>query len=277
MNKNVFKTTLLAGLMAAGIAMQAEAHRAWILPSSTVLSGDDPYVTFDAAVSNTIFFPDHVALGADRVSAFAPSGKKIELENSAKGKYRSTFDVQLKEEGTYRIGVASAGLRAFWKDDEGKRQMWPGRGQQADDSEFDTAVPKNAKDLRVTQSSHRIETFVTLGAPSDSVLKPQGVGLELVPVTHPNDLYAGESASFKLLIDGEPANQAEITFVPGGSRYRDKQEEIKLTADAAGLFSVTWPSAGQYFMEADFEDGKAKAPATIRRGSYSATFEVLPL
>ncbi|MCK7597538.1 DUF4198 domain-containing protein [Microbulbifer sp. CAU 1566] len=268
---------LLAGLMTAGVAMQAQAHRAWILPSSTVLSGEAPYVTFDAAVSNTIFFPDHVAMGIESVTATAPNGESVALENSARGKYRSTFDLQLNGEGTYRVGLASSGLRAVWKDEDGKRHMWPGRGQQANDADFATAVPKNAKELRVTQSSRRIETFVTLGAPSDAVLKPQGVGLELVPVTHPNDLYAGESANFKLLIDGEPAKNAEVMLIPGGSRYRDSQDEIKVKADAAGQFSVTWPSAGQYFMEAEYEDGKAKAPATSRRGSYTATFEVLPL
>ena len=277
MNKNTLTKLLLAGLMSAGVAMQAEAHRVWILPSATVLSGEDPYVTFDAAVSNTIFFPDHVAMGVDAVSATSPNGEPVALENAAKGKYRSTFDLQLKEEGTYKIGLASSGLRAFWKDDEGKRHMWPGRGQQANDAEFETAVPKDAKELRVTQSSRRIETFVTAGAPTTDVLKPQGVGLELVPVTHPNDLYSGETANFKLLIDGEPAEGAEVVLVPGGSRYRDSQEEIKVKADGKGLFAVTWPAAGRYFMEAEYEDDKAKAPATSRRGSYTATFEVLPM
>lgn len=277
MKKMTLARVLLAGLMTAGVAMQAEAHRAWILPSSTVLSGDDPYVTFDAAVSNTIFFPDHVAMGVETVTATAPNGEKIALENASRGKYRTTFDLQLKEEGTYKIGVASSGLRAMWKDDEGKRHMWPGRGQQANDADFATAVPKNAKELRVSQSSRRIETFVTAGAPSDAVLKPQGIGLELQPITHPNDLYAGEVAKFKLLIDGEPAKNAQVVLIPGGSRYRDSQNEIQVTADNAGQFSVTWPSAGQYFMEAEYEDGKAKAPATVRSGTYTATFEVLPM
>ncbi|MFD1218062.1 DUF4198 domain-containing protein [Microbulbifer celer] len=277
MKKMTFAKILMTGLVSASIAMQAQAHRAWILPSTTVLSGEDPYVTFDAAVSNTIFFPDHVAMGVDHVTATAPSGEEIALENPSKGKYRSTFDVQLKEEGTYKIGLASSGLRAFWKDDAGKRHMWPGRGQRANDSEFDSAVPKDAKELRVFQSSHRIETFVTAGQPTSDVFKPQGVGLELVPVTHPNDLYAGESANFKLLIDGEPAKNAEVVLVPGGSRYRDSQEDIQVKADDTGQFSVTWPSAGRYFMEAEYQDDQAKAPATARRGSYSATFEVLPM
>lgn len=277
MKKSLFAKVLLTAAVAAGTAMQAQAHRAWILPGATVLSGDDPYVTFDAAVSNTIFFPDHVALRIDGLQVQGPGGESLALENASRGRYRSTFDLQLKEEGTYKVSTASAGLRAFWRDAEGKRHMWPGRGKTADDSEFDSAVPRDAKDLRVYRGSRRIETFVTAGAPSDDVFAPTGVGLELVPVTHPNDLYAGESAQFKLLIDGEPAQDAEVVLVPGGSRYRDSQEEITVKSDGAGLFSVTWPAAGRYFMEAEYEDDKAAAPATRRRGQYAATFEVLPL
>ncbi|MCW8125691.1 DUF4198 domain-containing protein [Microbulbifer halophilus] len=277
MKKSTLAKVLLAVAVTAGTAMQAQAHRVWILPSSTVLSGEDPYVTFDAAVSNTIFFPDFVGLSVGDLQARGPGGEEVALENASKGKYRTTFDLQLKREGTYKVSRASAGLRAFWKDAEGERHMWPGRGESADDSEFDTAVPKDAKDLRVFRGSRRIETFVTAGQPSDEIFAPTGVGLELVPVTHPNDLYTGETAQFKLLIDGEPAKNAEVVLIAGGSRYRDSQGEITAKSDAEGQFSVTWPSAGRYFMEAKYEDDRAAAPATGRRGQYSATFEVLPL
>ncbi|WP_258079450.1 DUF4198 domain-containing protein, partial [Xanthomonas arboricola] len=43
----------------------------------------------------------------------------------------------------------------------------------------------------VSQSFNRVETFVTRGAPTTTVFKPAGKGIELVPVTHPNDLVAG--------------------------------------------------------------------------------------
>ena len=58
-----------------------------------------------------------------------------------------------------------------------------------------------------TLSSRRVETFVTNGAPSE--LKASGRGLELTPVTHPNDLYAGEAITFKLTDNGKPAAKAK--------------------------------------------------------------------
>jgi len=48
------RTTLLALLLALALPNAAQAHRVWLLPAATVLSGDEPWVTFDAAVSNDI-------------------------------------------------------------------------------------------------------------------------------------------------------------------------------------------------------------------------------
>ena len=106
--------------------------------------------------------------------------------------------------------------------------------------------PKDAKDLKVSQSVGRNETFVTNGSPNETALKTTGEGIELVPVTHPNDLVAGEAATFKLQIDGKPAAGLELEITRGGTRYRNAQEEIKVTTDAEGKFSVTWPEAGMY-------------------------------
>ncbi len=50
------KKTVYFSLIAAWLACSpALAHRMWILPSSTVLSGMEAWATFDAAISNTLF------------------------------------------------------------------------------------------------------------------------------------------------------------------------------------------------------------------------------
>ncbi|WP_438863608.1 DUF4198 domain-containing protein [Neptunicella sp.] len=269
-------STLIVSTLAMSLSFAAQAHRAWFLPAATVLSADNAWVTVDAAVSNDIFHADHAPFRLNSVEVLSPNGNKVELKNANTGKYRSNFDLQLAQEGTYKVFSASSGIRARWVDAEGKRQGWPRRGQPAEMAEFDKNVPKDAKDLSVSQFSRRVETFVTAGAPSNQVFKPSNEGLELVPVTHPNDLYAGESAEFTLLIDGEPAAGAEVLVLAGGMRYRTSQNAIKAVADKNGLFRVSWPQAGMYWLSASYEDDNAKAPATRRSGGYSATFEVLP-
>ena len=139
-------------------------------------------------------------------------------------------------------------------------------------------LPADAVNLHITESIGRLETFVTAGAPSRDNLAPSGAGLELVADTHPNDVYAGEAATFGFLIDGRPAAGLTVSVIPGGTRYRDTQAELTLVTDTEGRITITWPGPGLYFLEAETEDDKVSHPrAEKRRLQYLATFEVLPL
>jgi len=264
------KTTLkfAALVFAIGLPFSAQAHKAWLLPSSTVVTQNE-YVTVDAAVSNDIFYFNHVPLRIEGLVITAPDGSVVKPENLATGKFRSTFDLQLAQAGTYRLSNGNSGLNASYKVGE-ETKRWRGTAEA-----FAKEVPADAKDLQVSQSQTRVETFITAGKPS--ALKASGTGLELVPVTHPNDLFAGEAATFKLTIDGKPAAGLKVEIVPEGIRYRAKQEEITVTSGADGAFSVTWPNAGRYWLEVVTTDDKTSLPqAKQRRLSYIATLEVLP-
>ena len=274
MLKRIVKPLLFASLVTGTLSVQA--HRLWILPDVTVLSGDEPAVSFDAAVSNSIFNFDHVALRADAIHISAPDGTEVEPENAAKGKLRTVFDLSMTQEGTYRVYLTMQGMNAFWKDADGKRHMFPGRGQSATPQEISNAIPANAEGVRIVESYRRAETFVTAGAPSDNVKKISGQGVELKPVTHPNDLYAGETATFALMLNGKPLAGADVVLIKEGTRYRDSQDEIALTTDKNGAIQVNWQGAGRYFMEAEYKDDNAQAPATERSATYTAVFEVLP-
>lgn len=261
-----------AATLVALVPVAAEAHKAWLLPSSTVLSGqNDLAVTIDAASSNALFFFDHRPLPLEGLVITAPGGGTVAHENPGKGKYRSTFDVPLKEKGTYRIALVSDGLFARYKED-GKQKRWRGKAEN-----LAKEIPANATEVVVTQSQRRIETFVTVGNPDESALKATGAGLELVPVTHPNDLFANGEAEFKLMLDGKPAAGVKVDIVRGGIRYRNKLGDTTVTTDDNGAFKYKWPEAGMYGIEAAVTDDKASIKdAKERRASYAATLEVLP-
>jgi uncharacterized GH25 family protein len=241
-----------------------------MLPSGTVMSGNDPWVTVDGAVSNDLFYPDHFPLQLKSLAVTAPDGSAVQAEHESTGRYRSTFDVHLTQQGTYRMAVASAGVFASYKGEDGKPKRWRGSAE-----DFSKEVPANAPELKVTEMDSRVETFVTVGKPTDTALRATGKGLELVPVTHPTDLVAKEQATFRLLLDGKPAADAEIMVVPGGSRYRDKLGDFKVRTDADGKFAITWPTPGMYWIGASGAK-PSFAGATERRSGYAATFEVLP-
>ena len=259
-------------VVASVLPLTAAAHKQWLQPSQTVVAGgNESWITVDAAVSNDIFHVGHVPLRLDNLRITGPDGQPVQPQNAATGKYRSVFDVQLDKPGTYRLAIVNDGLNGQWEEN-GQPKRWRGNA-----ASFATSVPKNAKNLQLSQTLGRVETFVTSGAPNDAVLAPTGRGLELVPVTHPNDLFAGEAATFRMLVDGKPAANLEIEVIRGGTRYRDAQEEIKARTDAKGEFSVTWPVAGMYWLEATSQDDRTDVPqAKQRRLTYVATLEVLP-
>lgn len=258
---------VLAAALALAAPLSAQAHRQWILPSATVLSGDDPWVTLDAAVSNELFYADHNPMRLDNVTVTAPDGTVSKPQNPSTGKYRSVFDVQLTQNGTYRIANAGAGLSARYKLN-GEDKVWRAPpGVTAPD------IPAGATDVQITQNQSRTETFVTRGAPTP--LKPVGSGLELAPVTHPNDLVAGEAATFKLLLDGQPAAGVEVTMLPGAARYRNNPGEVKVKTGPDGAFTVTAPEPGLYWLNATVRDQKATVANAARSASYNVVLEVL--
>ncbi len=261
---------LCALAVIATLPLPASAHKMWIMPSASVLAPGQ-WVTVDAAVSNDIFHFNHVPLRLDNLVVTAPDGSALSAANAHVGKLRSVFDVELTQPGTYRIAIVNDGLMASWQED-GKPKRWRGTA-----ATFAREVRSDAEGLEVTQTQGRVETFVTAGAPNDTAIKASGRGLELVPVTHPNDAYAGESSRFTLQLDGKPAADVELTIIAGGTRYRDRQNEMVLKSGAQGAIDVTWPAAGMYWLEASIStDAGVTAPATKRRASYVATVEVLP-
>jgi uncharacterized GH25 family protein len=245
------------------------AARAWLLPSQTILARSGGWVTFDAANSDDLFSSNQGAMPVDSLAVSGPGGTAVTAQNIARGKTRSSFDLELRAPGTYRVAVAGDVVTARWEED-GKPKRW--RGTPA---EMATNIPANAARLELEQMQRRVETFVTVGSPTD--VKAVGAGLELVPTRHPNDLYAGEAAKFRFLLDGKPLSGLRVEIIAGGTRYRDAPAPIALTTDADGLITVTWPATGLYWLGAEVKDERATVPGVkTRTAAYNATLEVLP-
>lgn len=267
MNAKIWSALALAMLVPGAAA----AHRAWFLPSSTVVSGDDSWVTIDAAASNELFYFDHRPLSVEDVTVTAPDGSAGKTENASKGEYRSTFDVHLQQQGTYRVSSIMGGVIASYKQG-GEQKRWRGKVE-----EISTGIPADATEVEITENYRRIDTFVTAGAPTETAIEPTGKGLEIAFDTHPNDLFAGETAKFRLLMNGKPAEGVTVSVIPGGNRYRDELNEVKIVTGKKGAFEVTWPEPGMYWLSAELTDDKATVKkAKGRRAAYTVTLEVLP-
>lgn len=293
MNKFYAKSVLSLALLAA--MSGAWAHRTWLIPSSSQVEGKDPWVTFDAAVSEDLFEFGANAVKLDGLVITAPDGSSLKPENPFTGRLRSSFDLKLTLSGTYRVSLVNESVMATYKQGtEVKR--WRGTPEA-----LAKEVPADAPELRVTSTLGRLETFVTSGKGNDTALKPVGSGLELMPLTHPSDFVPGQAARFQFLLDGKPASNVKVSVVPGGVRYRGVLREQTMSTDAKGEFQVKWPEAGMYWINASFPPrpappatpagdavkpgapGGAVTPAALvsrdmpaKRFTYGGTLEVLP-
>ncbi len=298
------KFLLLAATV--GIATPASAHNAWLLPSTTVLSDTGQSVTVDMGASTAPFEANHAALPAENVKVWAPDGTMGKIENVARGRYRSTFDVKIDKAGTWRIGMENNSIGGTFKvngatwmigrrrgpaaSSQGAPGMAPpalppaqqaaaGGRPQIDPSHMIASLdemPAGATDLALTETTGRNEFFVSAGEPSDALFKPENKGLEFVPVTMPTDLVSNEPGQFRFLVDGKPAAGIEVEVIPGGRRYREADQTQKLKTDAQGVLTVKWPGAGIYWLNTSHSDDKPTNPkASKRRMTYTATLEVL--
>lgn len=307
-NKMISKAlALLAGASALALPITAQAHRQWLLPVATTYSGDDPWASVDAAVSNDLFFPDHFPMQLAQIKVTAPDGTPGKIEHGITARYRSTFDVHLTQPGTWKIGTEGFNVVGSFKVDgvekrvgrrpgpppgamgpggpggpggEGRGPGGPGGPVDPGRAPIETvaldAIPANATDLKLTEAISRNEIYVTRGAPTDTVFKSTGKGLEFEPITHPADLVSNEPGKFRFLIDGKPAKGLKLTIIPGGKRYRDDEGDFEVTTDANGVATVKWAGPGMYWVNVTATDNKPSTPrATERRMSYTATLEVM--
>lgn len=300
------KKLLLAAVAALTLAAPAMAHRQWLLPSTTTLADTNQYVTIDAAVSNDLFYPDHVAMRPEQIKVWAPDGTPAAIENAATGRHRTTFDVKVDKPGTWKIGTEMNALMGSFKLNGEEWRVGGRRGpggpggpgrmagpggpgspgatnspaggpaRPAFKSVASAAdIPAGATDVKLTEVIGTNAVFVTAGAPSEGVFKPTGKGLEMQPVTHPGALVADEEGQFRFLVDGKPAAGIKVTVVPGSKKFRATEDAQELTTGADGVLHVKWPVAGVYWLNATTTDAKPTAPrATERRMSFTTTLEV---
>jgi len=286
----------------------ALADSAFILPSITNLAGQNNVVTFDAAASDHLFYMDHRALQLASIKITRPDGTVGTTENGIQGRLRSVFDVRVDAQGTWKIASEQSMINgSFMLDGEERRvggRGGPPRPPGAEGSPAGSVapaappppgpggpaggegprrappvafqdIPATATDIHLVENINRVETFVTVGAPTTTVFTPTGRGLEFQPITHPNAIAAGEVARFRFLIDGRPAAGIKVTVIQDGDRYREQTDATELTTGADGTFGITWPNAGRYWVSAQAEDtSPSERRAEKRRMSYSATLEV---
>ena len=273
-NIQLFSLCFIASMVV--LSTTATAHKRWILPSLFTVS-EQQWVAFDATVSNNIFYPDR-AWSLEQINVLTPDGSVGLIENKLEGHRRSTFDLNLNQSGTFRVSLGGENYFARYPKVDPKPDERPFNSIRAGNlEELKAKIPADAKDVKLLLSNSRLETYVTVGAPGVEVFKAENTGIELQPVTHPNDLYAGEKATFKFLVDGKAVKDLNVLMVWEGTRYRTDEQAITMKTDEAGVIEINLSQAGRFLLEIEHSIEMSKEAELAEKSfAYFGTFEVLP-
>jgi len=298
LHRSGLRTAILAGAatLAAGMAM---AHAPYLLPGSFAVTKD--HVTLQGAMTEDAYFIPEFAIRAGDYLMTDPSGKEAKIAGVTNFKDLVVVEAPLPGDGTYKIGTGDrvgrtlkmARIDGQWRvvrpanapprqqqaaaPAQGPMQgQAPGQMQAQPRAVEASAVPAGAETTEV-ETVLKAETYVTRGAPSSGALAVSGKGFELMPVTHPNEIFLDTGFAFEMLADGKPIADLKLTVYRGGNSYDEKTVFAESKTDAQGKALLKFDRPGVYLVAARYPgrtpEGVKPAP---RNYVYSLTFEVMP-
>lgn len=265
---------MASSLIAASVlSSKVAAHDRWILPNEFNVSAEGSkgvWITSDVTAGNQVFVFDK-PFGSEDIEIITPKGKKAYPSSSYRGSRKSVFDYQLTETGTYRFQKETSAK--YYSRYKMKGSDKPVR-TRVDKLATKAMMPKGAYDLEGALYFSRVETYVTLNTPNDAAFKPTNQYLELLPITHPADIVEKNDTEFKLLFNGKPVKNAEVSIVREGTLYRNQIEAIEVKSDNKGIVSFIPQEAGRYLLHATYEkELKDNALADKMVNTLFLTFE----
>jgi hypothetical protein len=233
-----------------------------------------------------------------------PNGEQKALNPAASLKRFNVAEFDLKNEGTYKIQTKDALGNSFnyalvdgrWLRVRPVRTPMPQAANaaapkpEAPKAEVAKApapaqipriiaadqVPANAQKLEV-KNQFIAESYVTKGKPSP-IPAPTKKGFELKLLTHPSELYVGDSLKAQVLFNGKAVPNLEFEVFKGAGHFdKDKTRELpSVKSNAKGEIVVPFDKAGIYLITASYPEAnpdntkKPSADAFI----YGLTVEV---
>ena len=194
-----FATACPFGLLWAAAICSASpcaGHQKWLWPNRFVVEKAPAWISFDVTWSDQPFAAD-MGVGDKPVTVVDPEGRSASPDRTFIGKTKSTSESELTQEGTYRL--ESVDPLAYWTQIEKEGQpQW-------------LKQPKGeVTDKKITRSDlywSKAMAYVTIG--KSKAMPPQldADPLNIVPATHPNEIFARQHAGAESIVVRKASRQ----------------------------------------------------------------------
>ncbi|MFW1968732.1 DUF4198 domain-containing protein [Acinetobacter guillouiae] len=291
------KIALLSALPVVG---SAHTISPFILPEVFDTSASQN-VSFQSSLTLEKFFVPSINFKTSYLLT-DPKGQQIKINPAAELKRFNVAEFDLPSEGTYRIRTDNASgnsskyalIDGRWlrirpvrlqnvnmqapkpeqqKTDAEKKPVTPPQPPRSVSAD---QVPANAQILEV-KNNIIAESFVTKGKPSP-VPAVSNKGFEVKFLTHPNELFAGESLKAQILLNGKAVPNLEVDVFKGASSYETsaQREQPHVKTNAKGEVEVKFEKPGIYLITTSYPeanpDNSKKPESEIF--TYGLTVEV---
>lgn len=251
----------------------ANAHQYWVEPNEffffTQTEAMDDKVsenlTFDFSGADVYFNPDiNRAAESDQytLTITQPDGSALKPTATFNGKTRLVGEAALKQRGTYLLSVARTGEPMYYC--KLKDASWVEKARDALSTE-------EAEGAHCGGYFQYTKAYVTLHTPTDLWKESVGQALEIVPLSHPGTVFAGDTLKVKLLAGGKPLADTKIVGIYQGFRAKEHgQTPLAATTDKNGEASFTFTRASRWLLTAKQEipnQDTAKAESTTHQAS----------
>lgn len=268
--KKTIKSTVAIGAACIIGGVSLFAHTPYVLPNAFSTSKGKK-VTAVSSFTEEFFVPDF-KVESDDFHLVLPDGTRSEYGNTVVLDQVTVLENELETEGTYRLSTGDRLGRKFTmkRVEDGWDYI---RGGMGEGGERET-IPEGVETAEF--QSHTVAVaYVTKGAPTQDAVGQTGTGLEIVPITHPSEIYVDDGFELQLTFNGDPVKKHEMKVYRQGGKYEEPNYEIVTSTNKKGKVSLEFGEPGVYVVMTRHQDeapGGSETP--YRSYTISLTFEV---
>ncbi|PHR59945.1 MAG: nickel uptake transporter family protein [Robiginitomaculum sp.] len=254
-------------IFATGTAL---AHTAYLKPNTfSTMRGNT--ITLESSFTESFSNPE-VVVKSKNWHFYTPKGERKNFDMVQSHKQVTILEQAIEDNGTYRFtsGERLGRKGEMYKLKDGSLQSMFGHDRKK------KPQPEGAVTI-TTQTATIADTYVTKGAPTLAVLQTRIGRLAIIPVTHPNEIYAEDGFAFRLTFDGKAMKNQSMTLYRDGGMYADDKGVVKLKTGKKSVTKIDFKQPGMYLLmtrhKADAPEG---SETDLRSYTTSLTFEVTP-
>jgi hypothetical protein len=246
MNILLTRLTMACSLLAGA---NLQAHSPFIAPQAYLVDGNSSTILAGFA---EVPFASEFALQGYALSLTTPKGASSSL-NIQGSKYLTVADIDTAEQGSYKVQAKRDHRLQYVQVDGRWLLVMDSHGQSlAPLAERKFITPQEVKDTMPKASSIRHEqllAFLSKQQLSTQVLKPTEQGLQLGFSQHPNALRSQQLLRIQLSLAGKALAGYSAKLSKQPTAIDEAVWESRSSTNAQGELELSFPKAGQYFLE----------------------------